>query len=117
MACSLQQPGDLRRHARLELARRAWCEHRDWTLYLLVGNVSHGGVFIQTATPFARGERLRVCLMDREAPVAALMELEVEVCWSSARGRSVGIGCRIVDFAQGAERYAALVEQLAQNGR
>jgi Tfp pilus assembly protein PilZ len=116
MALSVHQ-GELRRHARVELQRRAWCEHRDYTLYLSIANISREGLFIQTSTPFHRGERLRVCLADRTPRSTVPVELEAEVVWSSPRGRLVGVGCRIVAFAQGGERYAELVEQLAKLGR
>ncbi|MDB4988417.1 MAG: PilZ domain [Myxococcaceae bacterium] len=116
MALSVHS-GELRRHVRVEFQGRAWCEHRDWTLYLPIVNVSCDGLFIQTSTPFARGELLRVCLTDRNPLVVPLIELEAEVRWSSSRGKSIGVGCRILDFAQGADRYAELVEQLALLGR
>jgi Tfp pilus assembly protein PilZ len=104
---------ELRRHVRVDCERRAWCEHRDWTLYLPIANLSLGGLFVHTSTPFATGERLRVCLTDRDP----LLMMEVEVVWSSSRGRTVGIGCRIVAFLQGADAYADLVEQLQPGGR
>lgn len=109
--------GELRRHARVELQRRAWCEHRDYTLYSCIANISHGGLFIQTPTGFARGERLRVCLTDCNRQPAPVIELEAEVVWSSLRGRLVGVGCRIVGFIHGSEPYAELVEQLVKAGR
>ncbi|MDB4972859.1 MAG: hypothetical protein JWN48_1200 [Myxococcaceae bacterium] len=111
------QAGELRRHVRVEFQRRAWCEHHDWTLYLPIVNVSLDGLFIQTSTPFARGELLRVCLTDRNPLVSQLIELEAEVMWASPRGRVVGVGCRIRDFAQGAEHYGSLIEQLTLLGR
>jgi Tfp pilus assembly protein PilZ len=111
MSMSLRS-SELRRHERVEIRRRAWCEHRDWTLYLPLANVSRGGLFIQTSRKFARGERLRVCLADR-APV---MILEVEVVWSAApppsAGRVLGVGCVIASFTEGEDAYAALVDQL-----
>lgn len=116
MALSVHS-GELRRHVRVELLRRAWCEHRDYTLYLSIANISHEGLFIQTSTPFDRGERLWVCLADRNPKATPLVELEAEVVWSSPRARLVGVGCRIVGFVQGSERYAELVEQLARLGR
>jgi hypothetical protein len=107
---------ELRRHPRVDFAQRAWCEHRDWTLYLTISNVSQDGLFIQTSTPFARGELLRICLSS-VARGAPLIELEAEVLWSSSRGRVVGVGCQIRQFAQGREQYCALVEQLTQLAR
>ena len=112
MALSVHS-GELRRHARVELQRRAWCEHRDWTLYLSVVNVSYAGLFIQTSTHFDSGERLRVALTERSLGPGLLIDLQVEVMWSSSRGKVPGVGCRIVDFAHGAERYAELIEQVS----
>lgn len=122
MSLSLQTSGvsgdasELRRYPRVEFSRRAWCEHRDWTLYLNIANVSQAGLFIQTSTAFARGELLRVCLSPLTLG-APLIELEVEVMWSSSRGRAMGVGCQIRDFAQGRDEYLALVEQLPLLGR
>jgi Tfp pilus assembly protein PilZ len=116
---------DLRRHVRVDFQRRAWCEHRDWTLYLPLTNLSHSGLFIQTSTSFASGEMLRVCLTDRDP----LIIIDVEVMWCSAGGSSlvreaaarpdarVGVGCAIRSFVQGAESYAELVEQLTPGTR
>lgn len=107
------QSDELRRHVRVDFQRRAWCEHRDWTLYLPIANLSHGGLFIQTSAGFARGEQLRICLTDRDPLIA----MEVEVMWSSPHGRTVGVGCAIRSFVQGGEAYGNLVDQLAQAGR
>lgn len=107
------QSHELRRHVRVEFQRRAWCEHRDWTLYLPIANLSHGGLFLQTSTAFAPGEPLRICLSAREP----LIIMEVEVMWSSPSGRTVGVGCAITSFVQGSKAYGELVDQLAQAGR
>lgn len=107
------QPAELRRHLRVEFSRRAWCEHRDWTLYLPLANVSQGGLFVQTSTPFASGELLRVCLSDRDPVIV----MDVEVMWSSTHAPRVGIGCAIRSFVQGASAYTDLVEQLTSSTR
>jgi len=108
---------ELRRHVRVDIHRRAWCEHRDWTLYLPLGNVSHSGLFIQTSTLFPHGEQLRVCLSDREPVIV----LDVEVVWASephpSVARALGVGCAISSISQGADAYAALVEQLTLGAR
>jgi Tfp pilus assembly protein PilZ len=104
---------ELRCSERLPLGRRAWCEHRDWTLYLAVVNVSAGGMFIQTSTGFSAGERLLVCLRERDLR----MVTEVEVVWSKVLKRKAGIGCRVTGFAEGAEHYWRLLEQLRENSR
>jgi len=104
---------ELRRHPRLALRRRAWCEHRDWTLYLPVANVSVAGLFIQTSTPFVTGEPLRVSL----AEAGERIVVDVEVVWSSSRGRLPGIGCRFSHMREGAEHYARLLDNLCLNAR
>lgn len=118
MSTSLRQ-SELRRHPRVDFRRRAWCEHRAFTLYLPLANLSHGGLFIQTSTPFGSGELLRVCLTDRDP----LIIVDVEVVWSagsrraSEDGARVGVGCAIRSFVQGEESYSELVEQLTPSGR
>jgi Tfp pilus assembly protein PilZ len=107
----------------VDYRRRAWCEHRVFTLYLPLANLSHGGLFVQTSTPFASGEQLRVCLTDRDP----LIIVDVEVVWAagvkravgrpSEEGTRVGVGCAIKSFVQGAESYSELVEQLTPSGR
>lgn len=104
---------ELRHHPRYELRRRAWCEHRDWTLYLTVLNVSLGGMFIQTSTPFAPGQRLRVSLSERMPRIV----VEVEVLWGRARGGTVGIGCGVKALGEGAEHYRRLLDQLGESAR
>jgi Tfp pilus assembly protein PilZ len=96
----------------VDFRRRAWCEHRAFTLYLPLANLSHGGLFIQTSAPFASGEPLRVCLTDK----GPLIVVDVEVVWSRG-GSGVGVGCVIRSFAQGAESYSELVEQLTPGSR
>lgn len=95
-----------RRGERYGYARRAWCEHRDWTLYLRVGNLSEGGLFLHSSTPFAHGERLRVW-------VAEGILAEVEVRWSAPRGRSPGIGCSFSALLRGRDDFRALLAELA----
>jgi Tfp pilus assembly protein PilZ len=107
----LAQMRELRRHLRVDYQRRAWCEHRDWTQYLAITNLSHGGLFIQTPTPFQAGELLRITFSDDGRIV-----LEAEVVWAK-RGRQVGVGCQIVDFHDGEARYAALIDRLASPSR
>lgn len=119
----LAQYQDLRRHLRVDFQRRAWCEHRDWTQYLAITNLSHGGLFVQTPTPFAAGELLRVSFVERALPPreanpepAARIALEAEVVWA-LRSRQLGVGCRIVSFLEGEERYGQLIDRLASNAR
>jgi Tfp pilus assembly protein PilZ len=104
----LAQTRELRRHLRVDYQRRAWCEHRDWTQYLAITNLSHGGLFVQTPTPFQAGEVLRVSFNDG----SAMISFEAEVVWAS-RARQVGVGCQIVSFIEGEARYVELIDRLA----
>lgn len=94
---------------RLPFQRRAWCEHRDLTLYLVVADLSMRGMFIQTSTPFALGERLRVCVLECPRIV-----VDVEIVRAVRGTRQAGIGCRVLAFPQGAESYVALLAQLSE---
>jgi len=101
---------DLRHHRRVTFDRRAWCEHQYLTLYLPVSNVSHGGMFLQTTTPFVPGERLRVSF---EAPNGGdPIVAQVEIVWCCRAGRGSGVGCRVTSFVQGEAAYEQLVEML-----
>ncbi len=107
----LAQSRELRRHLRVEYQRRAWCEHRDWTQYLSITNLSHGGLFVQTPIPFPPGEMLRVSFAGGEPIV-----LEAEVVWA-ARARQAGVGCQIVAFLEGEARYDQLIGRLSSPSR
>jgi Tfp pilus assembly protein PilZ len=113
MAMSLEletfASGELRHDGRVPFQRRAWCEHRDLTLYLVVANLSRGGMFIQTTTPFALGERLRVCVLD-----APRIVVDVEIVRCATHRRHAGIGCRLLSFVAGADSYDALLVQLSE---
>jgi Tfp pilus assembly protein PilZ len=115
MAMSLQlEPSrgrELRVGGRVDFHRRAWCEHNDLTLYLLVENLSDGGLFIQTSTPLKLGERLRVCVLDMPSII-----VDVEIVWTLQHSRRGGVGCRVISFAQGEDCYSALLARLAENG-
>jgi Tfp pilus assembly protein PilZ len=101
---------DLRGDRRVQFDRRAWCEHQRLTLYLPVANVSRGGMFLQTSTPFEPGETLRVCFpaTDADEKIVAL----VEIVWSCRAGRGSGVGCRVLNFVQGEAAYGRLVAGL-----
>jgi hypothetical protein len=102
---------ELRRAPRLEFQGRAWCEHRQLTLYLAIRNLSSNGLFLQTATPLETGERVTLSLRDDPGIV-----IEAEVVWMVPERRVGGVGCRIVRFLQGADRYPALLERLRTGG-
>ena len=68
-----------RRGGRVEFATRCWCENPGLTQYVHVTNVSEGGAFIRTHTPFKVGEKVNV----RWAFPGAPLELEaiMQVVW------------------------------------
>ena len=96
-----------RKGQRVEFQRRAWCEHHDLTLYLLIGNLSYGGMFIHTSTPFRAGELLRVTIAETPRIV-----VDVQIVRCAQNARHGGVGCRLISFVQGAERYAGLLADL-----
>lgn len=49
-----------RRYKRVELRTRCWCVGSSATLYVTIVNVSAGGLFVKTFTPFRPGESVRV---------------------------------------------------------
>ena len=75
---------ELRRAPRLEFRGRAWCEHRQLTLYLALRNLSSSGLFLQTATPLEPGERVTLSLRDDPGIV-----IEAEAVWT-VPGRRLG---------------------------
>jgi hypothetical protein len=103
---------DQRRGERVVFQRRAWCEHRDFTLYLRVADLGPGGLFLQTSTPFVPGDRLRVCLLETPRIV-----VEAEVVRNAQHRRQPGVGCRLVAFIQGGEHYSLLLARLCENAR
>jgi Tfp pilus assembly protein PilZ len=107
----LVSTNELRRAPRVEFQGRAWCEHRQLTLYLAIRNLSREGLFLQTATPLAPGERVTITLQEDPAIV-----IEAEIVWTVPRRRVGGVGCRIVRFIEGADHYPQLLEKLRTGG-
>jgi Tfp pilus assembly protein PilZ len=101
---------ELRRHPRMDFDRRVWCEHHNLTLYLSVGNVSLGGMFLQTSAPFRLGETITVSMgLEGEAvPVVA----DMEIVWTGRTGRGAGVGCKVVRFTEGEHAYSRLIDHL-----
>ena len=99
-----------RRHPRIPVRQRIWCEGSDVTLYVQALNVSHGGLFVRTASPAEIGRAFRVSFSDLEdGEVVA----QVEVVWARRDNGSgqPGMGVRIVDFEAGAENYERFVNR------
>lgn len=68
-----------RRHPRVSLRARCWCETDDITLYARVSNVSEGGMFIRTYAPLERGSPARVRF--QVDPTGAEVAAEAVVVW------------------------------------
>lgn len=106
---------DQRRHPRVPVRQRVWCEGTDVTLYVQALNVSHGGLFVRTASPAAAGRHFRVSFSDLEdGEVVA----EVEVVWSQRNNGSgqPGMGVRILAFERGAENFSRFVDRQLSTG-
>jgi uncharacterized protein (TIGR02266 family) len=88
-----------RKHERTRSRLRCWCEAGDITLFSKVGNLSEGGMFLQTNTPMALGERTRLrlrCADQRE------VRTEAVVVWSREQReneRPAGMGLRFEGMA------------------
>jgi hypothetical protein len=103
---------EVRRHRRVEFDRRAWCEHHSLTLYLPVSNVSLGGMFLQTTTPFETGDRLKVSFEAAGRATEGRIVAQVEIVWAHRAGRGSGVGCRVLGFLQGEDAYLRMVQSL-----
>ena len=94
---------DNRRHPRVAIRQRVWCEGDDLTLYVQALNASERGLFVRTASPAAAGEKLRVTFPDLEGEVVA----QAEVVWTRPATVNApgGMGMRIVHFEKGLEGF------------
>lgn len=95
-----------RRHPRVLLNGRCWCEAQEIAIYAQVGNVSEGGLFVRTHLELPLGSRTKVRfrLSDQDPEQEAL----AEVVWGS-RGNGAlpaGVGLRFIGPA------AALVHRI-----
>jgi len=83
-----------RRHPRIAVRHRCWCEGANITVYTQMGNISEGGVCLRTQAPLAPGERVRVRLGHNGAD----LELQAAVVWRVAPGQGPdaepGVGLR-----------------------
>jgi uncharacterized protein (TIGR02266 family) len=77
-----------RKHGRVPSRLRAWCESDNITLYARIGNLSEGGLFLQTNTPLAQGRRTLLRLSSGE--VKELMA-EATVVWQRERRVEKGV--------------------------
>lgn len=105
---------DNRRHPRVPVRQRIWCEGEDITLYVRTLNASERGMFIRTANPAETGRRFRVSFDEDGQEVIA----DVEVVWSR-QGSEVGepgMGVEIVEFEKGSAAYRDLIERVLASG-
>jgi uncharacterized protein (TIGR02266 family) len=72
-----------RREDRIFARLRCWCESNNVTLYARVGNVSEGGIFLRTRTPFAIGTKAKI-----RFPGQGLTqpEMSATVAWTREEG-------------------------------
>jgi uncharacterized protein (TIGR02266 family) len=105
---------DNRRHPRVPLRQRLWCEGRDVTVYVRTLNASEDGMFIRTASPAELGQGFRVSFELDGAEVVA----DVKVVWSRApaNGAEPGMGVEIERFERGAEAYRRMIERARAEG-
>jgi uncharacterized protein (TIGR02266 family) len=101
-----------RRHRRISVRQRCWCEGANITVYTQMGNISEGGLCLRTQAPLAPGERVRVRLRDNSAE----LELQAAVVWRVAPGQEPevepGVGLRF--DGNDAAASAALRRHVAQ---
>jgi uncharacterized protein (TIGR02266 family) len=102
---------DRRRHPRIPVRQRVWCEGERLTLYVQALDVSLGGMFVRTSHPPSPGERFRVSFTDfGEGEVVAA----AEVVWAAREGDGkTGMGLRFVAFERGAADYERFVARCA----
>ena len=103
---------DQRRHPRVPIRQRVWCEGQNVTLYVQALNVSEGGLFVRTANPPSPGHRFRVSFTDLEDDEVIAT---VEVMWSrgGAGDQQPGMGVRIVQFEKGQDAFERFVRDHA----
>jgi uncharacterized protein (TIGR02266 family) len=91
-----------RKHERVTSRLRCWCESENITLYARIANLSEGGLFLQTNTPLARGQRTLLRLSS--ADVREVMA-EATVVWQRPEREQKGppgMGLRFEGLDSGA---------------
>lgn len=90
MTSSDENSRDRRNAERVEYAARCWCESPGLTQYVHVANVSEGGMFVRTLTPFHVGEKLMVRWTLPDVPLE--LEAATQVVWK-CEGQRNRDGC------------------------
>jgi len=95
---------DQRRHPRVFVRQRIWCESDRVTLYVQALNVGSGGFFVRTASPPPVGSAFRVSFNDADG---AEIVANVEVAWTRAETSDLapGMGLRIVAIERGQQAF------------
>lgn len=86
-----QQYKESRRHPRVSSRIRVWCEGHNVTLYASVMDISEGGLFLKTHTPFPAGARATVRFQNGKT-----VEMPATVVWTRDQGNAQppGMGLR-----------------------
>ena len=85
---------DRRKFKRVVLRTRCWCERKDLTLYVNIHDVSVGGFFIRTYTPFHTGDHVTVRWSFQK--VTEEHEAVMEVVWKREAGPLPGMGLKFL---------------------
>ncbi|MFZ5471906.1 MAG: TIGR02266 family protein [Myxococcota bacterium] len=99
-----------RRHKRVLSRLRCWCEGQNVTLFVRIGDLSEGGLFLRTSTPLERGTK---ALLRFQVGEAAEVETRATVMWARGDGEEQppGMGLQFEELAPGTrELIRRLVE-------
>jgi len=98
-----------RQFKRIRLKTRCWCVGTHATLYVHIFDISPGGAFIKTSSPFHPGEQIKVRW---EFPGAkAEHEAMAQVVWMRQDREPPGMGLRFIEIP---EPTRALLQELAE---
>src|SRR5688500_5298874 len=99
---------DGRKHHRVPVRARVWCEGEELTLYVPALDVSAGGLCVRTSRPFAQGLHVRLGVSGPEGEAVA----RARVAWSREGGdEAPAMGLELIDFVQGREIFEAILER------
>jgi uncharacterized protein (TIGR02266 family) len=86
-----------RKFKRVSLRARCWCEGRDSTFYVTIHDVSPGGFFIRTPTPFHTGTQVKVRWTFKRA--VGEHEALMEVVWKREAEPLPGMGLKFIQVS------------------
>jgi len=111
---------DRRRFKRYYYIRPCWCEGEEIAMFIVISNISKGGLFLKTANPLPIGRSALITFRptsDRE------IIARVEVVWHSrgpvwgSRSTVSGMGTRLVDIVKGDKYFDMCLQSYIQAGR